>query len=279
MMKIAGVQMDVSLARVEQNLAKMLAFLAETRRAGAEFTIFPECALTGYCFENADEARPHAQPVPGPAVERFASACRELGGFALFGLLEADGPRLFNAAALVGPAGTVAAYRKVHLPFLGADMFTADGDRPFAVQEVAGVRVGINICYDAAFPEASRVLALAGADLIALPTNWPAGADCMPEHAINTRAMENGVYYAAVDRVGTERGFQFIGKSRICGPRGETLAASDGAEETVLYAEIDPAKARDKRVERAPGLVSLDRLADRRPEMYGPVVDPVTDVQ
>ncbi|MEX0716330.1 MAG: carbon-nitrogen hydrolase family protein [Planctomycetaceae bacterium] len=279
-MRIAVVQMDVALGDVERNLAKMLGLLAESRRGGAELTVFPECALSGYCFENVEEARPHAQPVPGPAVERFAAAFREADGFAVFGLLEAEGGadgRLFNAAALVGPQGLIAAYRKTHLPRLGADCFTAKGSGPFAVHEVGGVRVGLNICYDAALPEPARALALAGADLIVLPTNWPTGADCMPEHAINTRAMENGVYFAAADRVGTERGFDFIGKSRICGPRGETLAASTGTEETILYAEIDPARARNKAVERGPGVVALHRLADRRPELYGPLLDPVRE--
>jgi 5-aminopentanamidase len=126
----------------------------------------------------------------------------------------------------------------------------------------------MNICYDGAFPEAARVMALDGADLIVLPTNWPPGAECTAEFVINARAMENHVYYLAVNRVGTERGFRFIGQSKICGPHGEVLAEARHENEAILYAEIDPALARRKRVVRVPGLHEIDRFADRRPEMY-----------
>jgi predicted amidohydrolase len=273
-MKIAGVQMDVSLGDIEANVAKMIAHLEESNRAGAQLTIFPECAATGYCFENLDEGRRYAQPAPGPVTAALTAVCRERDVFAVFGMLEADGPRVFNAAVLVGPEGVIGSYRKVHLPYLGIDMHTAYGDRPFAVHEAGGVRVGMNICYDSAFPEAARCLALLGADLIALPTNWPPGGECVARHAIRTRAMENAVYYAAINRVGTERGFRFIGLSSICGPNGDVLAESTGAEEQVLYAEIDPEKSRRKRIVRVPDKHEIDRFADRRPEMYGVLTAP-----
>ena len=267
-MRVAGIQMDVTLGQPEVNLSAMLAKLKEAAAAGATLAVFPECALTGYCFDSVAEAMPFAQTLPGSATERFANACRELGVFAVFGLLEKEGEQLFNAVALVGPSGLVGTYRKVHLPHLGIDMKTSYGDRPFAVFEIAGVKVGMLICYDAAFPEASRSLALLGADLIVLPTNWPPGAECVAEHTLNTRAMENAVYFMAVNRVGRERGFQFIGRSRICGPSGCTLASTESTEATILYADIDPAQSRNKRVTRVPGKHAIDRLADRRPEMY-----------
>lgn len=275
-MKIAAVQMNVALGDVDANVSRILDRLRETRREGAMLTIFPECAVPGYCFESLDEARPFAQPVPGPATERIAAACREHGGFAVFGMLEADGERVFNAAVLVGERGVIGSYRKVHLPYLGVDMFTTYGDRPFAVHDAGGIRVGMNICYDAAFPEAARALALLGADLILLPTNWPPGAECVSQHAINSRAMENAVYYAAVNRVGSERGFEFIGGSSICDPSGGTVARSTGTGEEILYADVDPEKSRRKHVIRVPGKHEIDRMADRRPEMYGPLVQPHT---
>jgi predicted amidohydrolase len=275
-MKIAAVQMDVRLGDVDANLGRIVEKLRETRREGATLSVFPECAVTGYCFESLAEARPFAQSVPGPATQRIASACREHGGFAVFGMLEADGDRVFNAAVLVGGEGVIGNYRKVHLPFLGVDMFTTYGDRPFAVHDVGGIRVGMNICYDAAFPEAARALALLGADLIVLPTNWPPGAQCVSQHSINSRAMENAVYYAAVNRVGSERGFEFIGGSSICDPGGRTLARSTGTGEEILYAEIDPEKSRRKHVIRVAGKHEIDRMADRRPEMYGVLVEPHT---
>jgi predicted amidohydrolase len=132
----------------------------------------------------------------------------------------------------------------------------------------------MNICYDAAFPEAARSLAILGADLIALPTNWPPGAECTACSVINARALENGVYYIAVNRVGDERGFEFIGRSKIVDPSGRTLTESNGIGEELLYADIDPALARRKHVIRVPGKHEIDRLADRRPEMYGLLVEP-----
>ena len=136
------------------------------------------------------------------------------------------------------------------------------------------MRLGMNICYDAAFPEPSRVLALAGADLLVLPTNWPPGAQCTAEFVINTRALENHIYFLAVNRVGTERGFEFIGKSKICDPSGRVLALAGPQDEQILYADVDPALARRKRVIRVPGKHEIDRFADRRPEMYGAIAKP-----
>ena len=148
-------------------------------------------------------------------------------------------------------------------------MFTSYGDQPFAVHQAGEVRIGMNICYDASFPEASRTLALLGAELIVLPTNWPPGALCTSQCIVNARALENAVYCMAVNRVGTERGVPFIGRSRIVGPNGVTLAESMGDQEEILYAEIDPAVARNKHIVHIPGKHEIDRLADRRPEMYG----------
>ena len=273
-MKIAAVQMDVSLGQVDANLGHMIARLRETTAAGAYLTVFPECSVTGYCFESLDEARPFAESIPGPVTDRMVAACVELSCYSVFGMLEADGNRVFNAAVLVGPSGVLGTYRKVHLPFLGIDMFTSFGDRPFAVQAAGDLKVGMTICYDAAFPEASRSLTLLGADLIALPTNWPPGAECVAANVINARAMENAVYFAAVNRVGVERGFEFIGRSRICAPNGETLVTSTGTDEEILYADIDPEKSRVKLAVREPGRHAIDRMADRRPEMYGMLTEP-----
>ena len=273
-MKLAGVQMDVLLGCPDENCRRMAERFVEARQNGAELVIFPECAVTGYCFDSRDEAKPFAQPLPGPAVGFFSLLCRGYGGLTLIGMIERDGERLFNAAALVGPDGLVASYRKIHLPYLGVDRFLDFGDRPFQVHEAGGVRFGINICYDSGFPESSRVLAARGADAVLLPTNWPTGAETLAEHAIATRALENAIYYAAVNRVGEERGFRFIGGSRICDPAGETLAVGSSVREEILYAEIDPRRARNKTIVRVPGKHLIDRMADRRPEFYGPVCEP-----
>jgi predicted amidohydrolase len=267
-MKIAGVQMDVQLGDVAGNLEKMGAFLRRTSAEGAVLTVFPECAATGYCFDTLVDARRIGQAVPGPATEVLARACKETHSYVVFGTLEVDGDDLFNAAVLVGPDGVIGCYRKVHLPYLGVDRFTTPGNRPFAVHAAGDLRVGMNICYDASFPEAARALALLGADLIVLPTNWPPGSECTAACCINSRALENGVYYLAVNRVGEERGFRFIGQSRACDPWGHTLAVAEGTDETIVYAEIDVDRARNKHYVRVPGAHEIDRFADRRPEMY-----------
>lgn len=273
-MRIAGVQMDVQIADVATNMRRMQDRLREAVRHGAELVVFPECALTGYCFDSRDEALPFGQTLPGPAVYEFQGLCAELNCLAAFGLLEAAGTQLFNAVALVGPEGLVATYRKVHLPWLGVDRYTDYGDRPFEVQTTRGTRIGMNICYDAGFPEPARCLALMGADLILLPTNWPPGAEAAAEYAINTRALENTIYYAAINRVGVERGCRFIGQSRICDPLGRTLAHANHAEEEILYADVDPALSRNKHLVRVAGTNEVNRIADRRPELYGPLVTP-----
>jgi len=266
--------MDVTLGDVDRNLSAIESRLREAVNNGASLVVFPECAVSGYCFSSLDEALPFAQTIPGPATERLTAICKELDAFAVFGMLERDGDRVFNAAVLIGPGGVIGSYRKTHLPFLGIDQHVNYGDRPFDVHAAGGVNVGMNICYDSAFPEASRCLTLLGADLIALPTNWPPGAECVASHVLNTRAMENAVYFAAANRVGEERGFRFIGLSRICGPDGSTLAASDNDSETILYADIDTERSRNKRVVREVGRHAIDRLADRRPDLYGPLTEP-----
>ena len=205
---------------------------------------------------------------------RSKTLCKELNTIVVCGMLEKSGAQLFNTAVLIGPEGLIGSYRKIHLPYLGVDRFTTPGDRPFEVFEANGVRIGMLICYDGGFPEAARVLALRGADIILLPTNWPPGGDYMAQFSINSRAMENGVYFAAVNRVGTENGFRFIGKSRICSPVGATMTSIDNDKPGIIRADIDPVAARTKLIVRVPGKHMIDRMADRRPEMYGAVCEP-----
>lgn len=273
-MRIAGVHMDVTLKDIGGNLDRMSQKLRQAAAGGAALVVFPECAVSGYCFESLDEARPFSQPIPGPATSHLQCVCASLGAYAVFGMLESEGSRVFNAAVLVGPEGLLGTYRKVHLPYLGIDMFSEYGDRPFAVHDAGGVKIGMNICYDAAFPEAARCLSLLGADLICLPTNWPPGAETTACSVINARALENAVYYIAVNRIGTERGFEFIGRSKIVDPRGVTLAEAQSAGEEILYADVDVSLSRRKHILRVKDKHEIDRLADRRPEMYQLLTQP-----
>jgi 5-aminopentanamidase len=261
--KVAGVQMDITLAEKETNLRRMAEFLGQAASEGARLAVFPECALAGYCFESLEEAAAYAEPIPGPSTAWMSDVCRRMDAFSVYGMLE--------------PEGVINSYRKVHLPYLGIDRFTTPGDRPFDVASAGQVRVGMHICYDGAFPEAARSMALLGADLVVLPTNWPPGAECTAAHVSNTRALENHVYFMAVNRVGVERGFRFIGGSRICDPSGTTLAEAPHHDEEILYAELDIARPRNKHLVRVPGKHEIWRFADRRPEMYGQLVQPVKE--
>lgn len=270
--KIAAVQMDCRLADVEFNLALIRHRLDEAVHNGAQVVVFPECALSGYCFDSKKEALTSAETVPGGATEVLADDCRRSGTWVVCGVLEVSGKDLFNAAVLIGPAGQVFNYRKIHLPLLGVDRFATPGNLPFAVHDLGGLRIGVNICYDGSFPESTRILTLLGADLVVLPTNWPTAAHSTCNHLVQARALENHIYYAAVNRVGEERGFQFIGRSRIVDCSGELITSTEKAEEIILYAVIDPEIARRKRLIRMPGGYEIDRVGDRRPEMYGPLI-------
>ncbi|MEW4570268.1 carbon-nitrogen hydrolase family protein [Tautonia sp. JC769] len=269
--RVAAVQMDVKLGDREGNLGAILDRIDRAAEAGARLVVFPECALSGYVFESRAEAMTAAEAIDGPSLGAMAARCAERGVFAVVGMLERDGDRLFNACALVGPEGVVASYRKIHLPHLGVDRFVDPGDRPFGVVEAAGLRLGMHICYDGSFPESGRVMTLLGADVLVLPTNWPTRAEPTAEHFPIVRAMENAVFVMAVNRVGSERGFPFIGRSAIVDPNGQVLARGDGQCEQILMAEIDQAQARTKRIVRVPGLHEIDRIADRRPEYYGAI--------
>lgn len=270
--KIAAVQMDCQLGQKDVNREHMCRHLRTAADQGARLVVFPECALTGYCFESKPAALQHGEAIPGASTDCIAALCRKLNVWAVFGLLERDGERLFNSLALVGATGFAASYRKVHLPFLGVDRFATPGDRPFQVHDLGGLRIGLMICYDGSFPESARVLTLQGADLLVLPTNWPQAAVCSAKYVGNTRAMENHVYYAAVNRVGVEAGFRFIGMSRVIDCNGDTMVGSDDDRETILLAEIDPVVARQKHQVKIPGVHEINRIADRRPEMYGLIV-------
>lgn len=266
--KIACVQMDCLLGQPLANRDKIIDQTRAAAERDAKLVIFPECALTGYAFESLEEAVPFAERLDGASSEALANVCRETGVHAAAGFIESDGGKFYNSVMLVGPEGVVGSYRKIHLPFLGIDRFLSPGDRPFQVFELPFGKVGLNICYDISFPESSRVLKLLGAELIVLVTNWPPGAWRSPEFVVNTRALENHLFYAAVNRVGTERGWQFIGRSKVVDCNGDTLAEASAEAEELLIVPMELPEANNNHIVNVPGAYEIDRLADRRPEMY-----------
>jgi predicted amidohydrolase len=272
-MKVAAVQMDVKILEKPINLQKIIAGLESAARAGAGIVVFPECALSGYCYASREEAGAVAEPVPGPSSEKLWAAAKRFDCTAVVGMLEREGDRLFNAAVVVTPQGIAGTYRKLHLPFLGIDRYVDPGDKPFPVFETLHGKIGVNICYDCSFPEAGRVLKLKGTQLLTIPTNWPIGSDSW-QHTPKVRATENHFHVVAADRVGEERGFRFSGHSQIVDFTGKVHAEAGETEETVLVAELDLVGADQNRVVRVPGQWEYDRIAARRPELYGLIAEP-----
>lgn len=270
----AAVQMEPKLFDSEANLKKVISFMHEVSMCNAEIAVFPECALTGYAL-SAEEAASIAEPIPGPRTDRLSQACREADLMAVVvGTIEKDAfGRLYNSAALIGPDGLIARYRKTHLPFLGVDRYLAAGDTLPGPFETPVGRLGLLICYDLRFPEPSRVLAMSGAQVILLPTAWPSAATLYPDFMAQSRASENSIFLVAANRVGEERGTRYLGRSVIVGPDGEMLAEADAESEEILCAEIDPDRSDLKQRIFVPGEYELYLFDDRRPELYRPIIE------
>ncbi|MEM7782634.1 MAG: carbon-nitrogen hydrolase family protein [Planctomycetota bacterium] len=274
MMKVAGVQMDIEFADCKSNLEKMRTKVAETRSAGADLTVFPECTTTGYCYRSLEEAMAQAETLEGPSVKTVIEIASQYEMLIVFGFLEKEDDKIFNSLALIGPDGIRGSYRKVHLPFLGVDRFTTAGNCLTDVFDVGDAKIGMNICYDSSFPEAARSLAISGADIICLPTNWPPTSGLTADVIPNARALENHVFFMAINRVGSERGFEFIGKSKICDPRGSSLVFANHNSEEILYADINPSLARQKHLVSIPGEHEVHRMKDRQPATYHGITRP-----
>ncbi len=266
--KVAAVQMEPVISANCQNQEKILFYLKQAAGRGARLIVFPECALCGYVYASREEALPYMETVPGGFTRALEEGCRENNVVAVAGLLEKEGEHCYNAAVLVGPQGLIGKYRKIHLPFLGIDRFLDRGDLPFRVYPTPAGNIGMYICYDCTFPESSRVMALLGADILALPTNWPLGREKVTRFILPARAYENRVCIVASDRVGSERGSDFLGLSTILDCQGETLVQAGRISEEVIYAEIDLEEGRRKRTVIKPGEFEMDCMADRRPEFY-----------
>jgi len=275
--KVAGVQMEPKILEKERNLSKAVEQIAIAAREGARLIVLPECALTGYCFSSLEEALPVFEPLPGPSTDRILTLCRELNVYVVVGLLEKDGDKYYNTAALLGPEGLVGKHRKLHLIYLGIDRFVNHGNLPLTVYETEVGRIGMAICYDLLFPEHARALGLRGADFLIMPANWIDMGMMYPDTFIPARAMENHMFCVGINRVGEERGFKFLGRSRIAHWAGLPLADGKAFEEDIIYAEIDPSEAREKYMAIIPGEMEVDYINDRRPEFYGVITEPLAD--
>lgn len=267
-MRLAVVQANVVFANPAANTTRLENELLSLAERGVDLAVFPEAFLTGYCAGSLDETRRMSIPLAGNDHEvwrRIETAVNRTKIGVVVGYAGFQGEQLLNAATMWLPGNGPKTYAKFHLPHLGMDRFVSPGQE-LPVFETPWGKVGIMICYDLRIPETARVLALKGAELILVPTNWPGTSQAANFYTV-VRASENKVFVATCDRVGEEGDFGFIGLSGIYGPDGRCIAKAGEAEE-VLVADIDLAEARDKRIVYRPGEYELDLWGCRQPELY-----------
>jgi predicted amidohydrolase len=276
-MRIACAQLKPTIGDVHVNVEDACDAITDAATAGAAVVVLPELATTGYVFESREEALALAEAVPdGPASARFLSLARDLNIYVVIGMTERDGERLFNTSAVFGPTTFVGRFRKVHL-WDRENLVFEPGDLGFPVFDTPIGRLATFICYDGWFPESYRACVLAGADLVCVPTNWvPIPGQNPSEPAMATylcmaSAHVNGVVVAAADRVGVERGQEFIGQSVIVSYTGWPLAGPASKDKTeMLVADVDLEAARQARTWNT----FNNPVRDRRPDSYGSIMQP-----
>jgi predicted amidohydrolase len=237
---------------------------------GAQVVVLPELVQSGYLFADREEALALSETRDGPTLSLWQALARELNVVVVGGFCERlDDDELANSAALIDARGLRAVYRKAHLWDGEKGIFSAGDAAPPVVETIHG-RIGVLICYDLEFPEWVRLPALAGADLICAPVNWPDGPRPQTERPaevlrVQANASVNRLFIAACDRYGHERGVGWVQGSVIVDADGYPLAgpAEQGGEQ-ILLATLNLAEARNKRISER-----NDLHRDRRPQLYG----------
>lgn len=278
-----------------KNLEKMKEFIEIAAAKGVHVLVFPEQILQAYVYlarpgftvehELFQYQMTNAETIPGPATEEIAQLAAKYNMYISFGMTEKNGEYgggkavLFNSIALVGPQGLVGVYRKVHQPGTEYHLYVKGG--AFNVYDTAAGKVGLDICYDKAFPESERTLAIKGADIILHSTAWPMSgpltvngvtekeyAGYMCSLFDKVRAAENQVWYVAADNVGKDpkAGWEFWGHSRIINPSGIVIAEI-GHEEGLVIAHGLDIKGEIVKA-RTQYFFGLNLLQDRAPWMY-----------
>lgn len=264
-MRIAVLQMSAAAGDTESNLASIAASAHQAAEGGATILVTPELAVTGYGAGEAMAAL--ASPADGGLISaRLDAIAREAGLVLVAGFAEADDGRVFNSALVTDGGDRRMVYRK---SFLFGDyerqLFTPR--RPStALLRIGDTTVGVLICYDVEFAENVRRLALAGADVVVVPTALPRGAaaEFIARNMIPVRAYENQVFVAYADLCGDDGLFSYAGLSCIAAPDGGFLAQAPADAETVIFADVDPSRYSTSRAE-SPYLEDLRRMADDGP--------------
>ncbi|MEY9489866.1 carbon-nitrogen hydrolase family protein [Streptomyces calvus] len=262
-MRTALLQSSGRPGSVAENLKVLDEAAGRAAAAGAALLVTSELFLTGYAI--GDDIARLAEPADGDAADAIAETATRHGLAVAYGYPERDGDAVYNSVQLVSADGTrLANHRKTHLfGCFERDHFTP-GDRPVTQAGLGGLTVGLMICYDVEFPENVRAHALAGTDLLLVPTAQMHPFQFVAESVVPVRAFENQMYVAYVNRVGQEGEFEFVGLSTLAGPDGVARARAGRAEELVL-ADADP-------VLLAASRENNPYLRDRRPGLYGSLV-------
>jgi predicted amidohydrolase len=289
---LATVSMQVSF-NTEANLARYIQYLDQAQEVGAKLVVFPEESLQGYLqsmsrltMESLEYQYKSAEVVPdGPSTQRLIREAQQRHMYIVWGMTEADpeqGPDvIYNTAVLVGPEGYIGKYRKIHQPMDELHVFWPGDSWPVFETELG--RIGLLICYDKQFPEASRELALRGAQILIMPTAWAlsrTGGDPNPDEDFQrfqydlfdyVRAAENQVYFISSNQYSISGDHDYLGCSRIVAPTGKTLAEVTYAE-GMAYASVDiQAGFLQGRTTDSGG---LNVFRDRHPETYTAISAP-----
>ena len=236
---VAAVCMENRVCGWRKNLDRHLSWVKKAVQAGAELVLFPELSLSGFYYSK--KVREGADTVPGEATEVLARLARATHSFICIGMAEAEGENIYNTQVLIGPQGVLGKYRKVH-GSREERPFYRDGDT-YPVFDIGKCKIGMNICYDVWFPEAQRILALKGAEVILFAFGYggfiqgkkPASVLVKrPKRSrqaglLFARAVENRVFVAGVNNTGIIAGpaknqVVFNGNIYIVSPEGEILA-------------------------------------------------------
>jgi N-carbamoylputrescine amidase len=242
---------------------------------GADLVVLPELAACGYRVTAHHLARrAESGAGSGPVLSAWRDAARRSDVAVVGGYAEATGSAIANAVAVIDPRGdVVGSYRKLHLFGTEHSVF-APGDHGLPVFEVAGARIGVLVCYDLRFPEAARILALQGAEVLAVPTAWIAGFDVAPPEGPRTphvdgvivQANLNQVHVAVADQVGDHDGSTFLGRSLVVDPFGQLLEGPlSPRDEAVVTVEVDLGSV-ERAQHRGPGISPRE---NRRTDVYG----------
>ena len=266
--RIACCQVSPAVGDKAGNLARVREAVSRAAEQGADVVVLPELANCGYVFTDRVELRAEAEPVDGQTVLGWAKLASENDLVIVAGFAEAasDGS-VYNSAVLIDSSGVRGCYRKAHLWDREKEFFTPGSDLPPVVSTPVG-RIGMMICYDLGFPEWVRAMALDGAELLCAPVNWPLSPRPEGERPseivkVQANAIVNRMFVAVADRAGTERGQEWLGGSVIVDADGFPLTGSIFGNEGTVWAEVDLAEARDKRLSDR-----NDVHADRRAELY-----------